>query len=75
MKLHNRLVKAWDSMPTGGKNRLPKLGHSSQQIDYILKNPNYSNESRMNLILAAIKQVSKDIAKDVAAKNDKVQKA
>ncbi len=75
MKLHKRLVKAWDNMPVGGKNRLPKLGHSSQQIDYILKNPNYSNESRMELILSAIKQVSKDIAKDVVSKNNKVQKA
>ena len=75
MSLHKRIVKAWDSMPTGGKNRLPNLGHSAQQIDYILKNPSYSNESRMELLLTAIKQVSKDIAKDVAAKNKRVQKA
>lgn len=75
MNLHERLAEAWNNMPAGGKNKLPNLGHSSQQIYYILENPDYSNESRMESILNAIKQVSKDIAKDVEEKNNKVQKA
>lgn len=75
MNLHKRLVEAWKNMPAGGKSRLPKLGHSQQHIDYILKNPKYTNYSKMELLLNAIKQVSKDIARDIAIKNTKVQKA
>ncbi len=75
MSLQKRLVEAWDNMPVGGKERMKKLGHKPQHMYYIFDNPNYKNVAKMELLLTAIKQVSKDIAKDVEEKNNKVQKA
>jgi len=75
MNLHTRLVKAWENMPDGAKTRVQLLGQVQQTTSKILNNPKYKDTSKMESLLNAIKQASKDVSKEVTTKNRKVQKA
>lgn len=74
MDLHTRLVKAWKNMPDGAKTRVQLLGQVQQTTSKILNNPNYKDTAKMESLLNAIKQASKDVTIEVTAKNKKVQK-
>ena len=74
-ELHERILEAWESLPDGSKKRLELLGHNKQMTQYIIKNPEYSNISKMESLLLAIKQASKDIKNKVIKQDNKVQKA
>lgn len=64
-ELRKRAIEAMDSLPKGGKARLVKLGHSRQIQTYIRDTETYSDTLRLNQILLACKQVSKDMFETV----------
>jgi hypothetical protein len=74
-ELHKRILEAWQNMPDGSKKRLELLGHSRQMTAHILKTPNFAVISKMESLLLAMKQASKDIKNKVVKQDKKVQKA
>lgn len=75
MDLHKRIVTAWDNLPDGAKTRVQKLGHVQQNTNYILNHPNYQDKAKMESLLNAIKQASKDVTTEIKKQDKKVQKA
>ena len=72
--LHSKIVKAFKELPAGAKKRLEMLGHKQQHTDYILKNESYGNDSKMLLLLQAMKQASSDVYRQVKVENQNIQK-
>jgi hypothetical protein len=74
-ELRKRILEAWQSMPDGSKKRLELLGHNKQMTHHIIKTPQYAVISKMESLLFAMKQASKDIKNKVVKQDKKVQKA
>ncbi len=73
-ELRKKVIAAMDALPTGGKSRLSKLGHSRQIQTYIRDTENYSDTLRLNQILQACKQVAKDMFKSVEKSKEIIEK-
>ena len=63
MTTHQKLLNKWTSCEFGVKTRVFSEV-SQQQIDYILKHPNYSDEKKMNNIINIIKAKTNEFYKE-----------
>ena len=71
MTTHQKLLNKWTSCEFGVKTRVFSEV-SQQQIDYILKHPNYRDTEKMNEIIEIIEEKTQELFDDVSDMYNKI---
>ncbi|WP_372938657.1 hypothetical protein [Seonamhaeicola sp.] len=72
MSVHSKLLSKWNSLEFGVKTRVFNE-FSQQQIDYILKHPNYKDTVKMHDIMDVIDEKAKEVYDEVSEMYNKIQ--
>ena len=72
MTLHDQLLLAWKLSDFGVKTRVFKI-HPQQNVNYILKTPNYKGEAKIQAIINCIKSNASDVMDQARTMHEKIE--
>jgi len=73
MTLHDRLVNKWNNCKLGLKQRVYNDEMPQASVQYIIKEPNYSDEVKMQWLIDTIDKHAERFEKEVKEMSNKIK--